>query len=143
MISKRQALQIARLAAGLCVSAGLIYFIYRKDSPAIVTVLVMLTIFLFSVLNARSSRFANSPFLAAISQCGSRTPLRDLAKAAICLLTILAFSVGMAVGAKRGVIPDNNLVAGIWLVVCVVGTIATVIFLFRALILLVYGARRQ
>ena len=134
MMSKTKVLEIARLAAGLCVSAGLIYFIYSKNSPAAVVALIILTVFLFSVLSRGPSALYNNRYFAEIAKSGSRTPLRDLAKALVCFVALMAFTIGLAIGVKHKLIPDNYVIAGCWVAVVVVVGLAAVFFAGRALI---------
>jgi hypothetical protein len=141
MISKTKVLEIARLAAGLCVSAGLIYFIYSKNSPAAVVALIILTVFLFSVLSRRPPALYNNRYFAEIAKSESRTPLRDLAKALVCFVALMAFTIGLAIGAKHKLIPDNFVIAGCWVAVVVVVGLAAVFFAGRALI--VFRAHRN
>jgi hypothetical protein len=143
MISKPQALKIARVVAGLCVSAGLIYFVYRKNSPFVVTVVIGLAVVSFSIFSKRPAALLKSPYITAIANVGSRKPLRDLARAVVCFAAMMAFTIGMAIGVKHKVIPDNNLIAGTWFVLMIGGAVAAVVFLFRALIPIMYGPRRD
>jgi len=112
MISKPQALKIARVVAGLCVSAGLIYFVYSKNSPFVVTVVIGLAVVSFSIFSKRPATLLRNPYITAIASVGSRKPLRDLARAVVCFAAMMAFTIGMAIGVKHKVIPDNNLIAG-------------------------------
>jgi len=141
MISKTKVLEIARLVAGLCVSAGLIYFVYSKNSPAAVVALIILTVFLFSVLSRGSPALYNKRYFAEIAKLGSQTPLRDLAKALVCFVALMAFTIGLAIGVKHKLIPDNYVVAGCWVAVVVVAGLAVVFLAIRALI--VFRAHRD
>ena len=142
MISKQQALKIARVVAGLCVSAGLIYFVYSKNSPLLVTVVIGLTIVSFSIFSKRPPTLLRNPYITTMANAGSRKPLRDLAMAIVRFGGLMAVSIGMAIGVKHKVIPDNYLTTGIWIALMIAGTVATVVFLFRVLIRIRYGAGR-
>jgi hypothetical protein len=142
MISKPQILNIARLLAGLCVSAGLIYFAYSKNY-FVITVLIGLAIMCFSIFSRRPAAVLGTPYIKALASVGGRKPLRDLAKAVVCFSATIAVTIGLAIGVKHNVIPDNNLVGAAWLVLMVGGVIAAVVFLFRALIPIMYGSRRD
>jgi hypothetical protein len=143
MISKPQALKIARVVAGLCVSAGLIYFVYSKNFPLVVTAVIGLTIVSFSIFSKRPPALLRNPYITAMANVGSRKPVRDVAMTLVCFGALMTVSIGMAIGVRHKVIPDNNLTSGIWIVLMIAGTVATVVFLFRALIWIKYGPRRD
>jgi signal transduction histidine kinase len=134
VISKPKVLEITRLVAGLCVSAGLIYFVYSKNSPAAVVALIILTVFLFSVFSRGSPALYNNRYFAEIEKSGSQTPLRDLAKASVCFVALMAFTIGVAIADMHKLIPDNYVITGCWVGVVAVSGLAAVFFAVRALI---------
>jgi hypothetical protein len=143
MISKAQALKIARTVAGFCVAAGLIYFLYNKNSPPAVSTLIILAVVFFFILRRRSGALDKNPYLPEIQRLGSRTPVRDLVKALICFVAMMVVTIGGAIGVKNKVIPDNYLTAGVVVVVIVGGGLAVGFFVLRALIRLMFGGRRE
>jgi hypothetical protein len=143
MISKAQVIKIARTVAGLCVAAGLIYFLYSKNSPPAVSTLIILAVVVFFVLRRRSGALDNNPYIPEIANLGSRTPLRELARALVSFVAMMAVTIGGAIGVKHKVIPDNYFTAGIIGVVIVGGALAVGFFLFRAFVPLMFGGRRN
>jgi hypothetical protein len=142
MIPKSRALKIARTVAGLCLAAALIYGLYSKNSPPVVGTLITLAAVFFFIILRRSGALGKNQHIQDVAKLGSRTPLRDLAKALGCFVAMMALSIGIAIGIRRQVIPDNNIVATL-LTVVILGGAATVGFsLFRALIPGMFGSRR-
>lgn len=140
---KAQALKIIRTVAGLCVAAGLIYFLYSKNSPPAVSWLIILAVAFFFILRRRSGALDKNRYLSEIQKLGSRSPLRDLARALFCFVAMMAFTIGGAIGVKHEVIPDNYVTAGGLVVVIVAGSLTVGFFLLRALIPLMFGGRRD
>jgi hypothetical protein len=58
MTSKTQALKIVRTVVG--VGAGLIYFLYSKNSPPMVGWLITLAVVFFAILSRRSGVYAKN-----------------------------------------------------------------------------------
>lgn len=143
MITRAQASKLARTVAGLCVAAGLIYFLYSKNSPPAVSGLIMLAVVFFFIVRRRAGALDNNPYIPEIAKLGSRTPLRELARALVCFVAVMAVTIGGAIGVKHKVIPDNYFTAGIMVVMIVGGALAVGVFLFRAFIPLMFGARRS
>lgn len=142
MIPKAQALKIARTVAGLCLTAALIYGLYSKNSPPVVGTLITVAAVFFFILLRRSGALDKNQNIQDIAKLGSRTPLRDLAKAFGCFVAMMALCIGTAIGIKHQVIPDNNIVATLLAVVILGGAAAVGFYLFRALVPGVFGARR-
>jgi hypothetical protein len=143
MMPKARVLLIARTIAGLCIAAGLIYGLYSKNSPPGVSALIVLAAVLFFVLRRRSGAFDKNPHIQEIAKLGSQAPLRDLAKSLGCFVAMMALVIGIALGVKHQVIPDNNLVATGMAVVILGGALAVGFFLFRALIPAMFGRSRR
>jgi hypothetical protein len=74
MITTERALKSARLALGLSLSAGLIFFLYSKSSPPIVGTLIMLAAVFFLFLDAEQARSTEVPIFGDLhcSVVGSR-----------------------------------------------------------------------
>jgi hypothetical protein len=139
MMPKSRLFRVARIVAGYCVAGGLIYFLYSEKSPPALSWIIMLVIGFFVLLSRRSGVFDKNPYFPAMRKWGSRTPLRDLAKALSCFVAMMAITFAEAVAIKHGVIPDNYFTLAPIVVVIVVGGLAFLFFLTRASIALAFG----
>ena len=139
MISKLRALKIARLVAGLCVSAGLIYFIYSKNSPPVVSGLIILAVVSFSILSRRSGVYGKNPYFRRLALVSSRKPLRDLGLAVLCFVLMMAIVIAMSIGVRVKVLPDNYVTGGFLIAVTVAGTIGILFFMSGVIGRLLYG----
>jgi hypothetical protein len=133
MTSKAQALKIARTAVGICVAAGLIYFLYSKNSPPAVSGLITLAVVFFLILRSRSGAFDKNPYLRRLALGSSRKPFRDLGIATVCFTAMMAIVIAMSVGVRNKVLPDNYVTAGFLLAV-VIGGMIPVLFLLAGVI---------
>jgi hypothetical protein len=140
-MTREQALKSVRLVLGLSLSAALIYFLYSKDSPPIVGTLITLAAVLFFILRRRSGAFDGSPYFRRLALVSSRKPLRDFFMALACAAATLASTVGIAVGVKRHVLPDNYVTVGFLLVVIIVGIVGMLFFMSGVIGRIFYGPR--
>jgi hypothetical protein len=98
MMSKAQAMKNARTIAGLCIAAGLIYFLYSDKSPPVVTWLIMVAVVFFIALKRRSGVYDKSPYFRRLAMASSRKPLRDFALAVACFVATLAVTLAIVTG---------------------------------------------
>lgn len=139
MISKLQAWKIARTVAGLCVAAGLIYFLYSDKSPPVVTWLIILAVVFFIALKRRSGVDDKNPYLRRLAMVSSRKPLRDFALAVACLVATLAVALGIVAGIDHNVLPDNKVTWGILIVAIFAGIAAVMFFMSGIIGRVIYG----
>jgi hypothetical protein len=131
MIAKPRALKIALIVAGLCIAAGLIYFLGDK-SPPIVSGLVVVGVVFFLTLMRKAGVY-KSPTFRRLAMGSSRTPLRDFALAVVCFLATVAVTLAILAGVNNNVLPDNKMTEGILLVVIFAG-IAVIMFFMSGVI---------
>jgi hypothetical protein len=116
-----------RFAIALCWVAALFYSIYVRnyEAPAIL-ILVAFFAYFISKRKSGDSEKATDPFK--FFRQGGSSPVRELAKGLAWLIGYLL--VGLGIGSK---IPDVQLGVAFALSVVVIGAIAFVLFLIRAL----------
>ena len=139
MTSKMQPLKIARTAVGVCVSAGLIYFLYSKNSPPFVGWLITLAVVFFGILSRRSGVYAKNPHFRRLAVGSSRTPVRDFCMAVLCFAAMMAIVVALAIGVRNKVLPDNYVTAGILLAVVIAGMMGILYFMSGVIVRILHG----
>lgn len=139
MISKPQARKIVRGAVGLCLAAGLIYFLFDKNSPRIVGGLITLAGIFFFILSRRAGVYDSSPYFRRLAMVGSRKPFRDLAMAVACFAATMAFTIAIAIGVKSRILPDNYVTAGFLVIVLIVGILGVFFFISGVIGRVLYG----
>jgi hypothetical protein len=108
MQPRPQVWNIVRVIAGLCVAAGLIYFLYSDKSPPIVSVLIVIAVVFFLRVKRKSGVFAQSPTFRRLAMVSSSKPLRDFGLAVACLVATLVVTLGIVAGVDHNVLPDNK-----------------------------------
>jgi hypothetical protein len=139
MIPKTQALKIARLLVALALSAGLLYFLYSKNSPRPVSWLITLAILFFMTLMRRSGVFDKSPGFRRLALASSRKPLRDFFMAVVCFAVTMVIVIAISIGVREKVLPDNYVTGGFLLVVIVGGLLGVLFFISGVIGRLMYG----
>jgi hypothetical protein len=139
MMSKPQALKIARTVVGLCVAAGLIYFLYSKKSPPATSWLIILAVVFFMTLSRRSGVYEKNPYFRRLAMVSSRKPLRDLSLAVVCFVVTMAVTIAISIAVRDKVLPDNYVTVGFLLVVIVGGTIGVLFFISGVIGRVLYG----
>ena len=134
-----QPLKIARTVVGVCVSAGLIYFLYSKKSPPIVGWLITLAVVFFGILSRRSGVYAKSPHFRRLALGSSRTPVRDFCIAFLCFVAMMAIVIALSIGVRNKVLPDNYVTAGFLLAVVIGGMIGILYFLSGVIVRILHG----
>lgn len=133
MISKLQAVKLARTVVGLCLAAGLIYFLYSKDSPRAVGWLITLAAMGFFILSRRAGVYDDSPYFRRLSLVSSGKPLRDLGMAIVCFVTTMAITIVITIAVRDQVLPDNNVTVGFLVVALAVGGLGVLFFVSRVI----------
>lgn len=141
MITREQALKSVRLVLGLSLSAGLIYFLYSKNSPPVVGTLITLAAVLFFILRRRSGAFDGNPYFRRLALVSSRKPIRDFIMSLVCFAATLASTVGIAVAVKHHVLPDNYVTVGFLFAVIIAGIVGMLFFLSGVIGRIFYGPR--
>jgi hypothetical protein len=139
MIMKTRALTIARTVVGVCVVAGLIYFLYGKNSPPAVGWLITLVVVVFVILSRRSGVYDKNPYFRRLAVGSSRKPLRDLGMAIICFVAMMAVTIAISIGVRDKVLPDNYVTVGFLLVVIVGGIIGVLFFISGVIVRVLHG----
>jgi len=139
MISKAQVWKIARTIAGLCVAAGLIYFLFSDKFPPVVSWLIILAVVFFIALKRRSGVYDKSPTFRRLAMVSSSRPLRDFALAVVCFVATLAVTLAIVAGVKNNVLPDNKVTGGILLVVIFAGIAGVMFFMSGVIGRAIYG----
>jgi hypothetical protein len=121
MLYKPQAMKIARTVSGVCVLAGLLYFLYSERSPPIVKGLIVLAVVFFVAMKRRTGVYDKNPVFRRLAMGSSRAPLRDLSLAAACFVATIAATLAIVAAVKNNVLPDNNVTVGILIVVIFAG----------------------
>jgi hypothetical protein len=129
----------ARTAAGLCVGAGLIYFLYSKNSPPVVSALIVVAVMFFAILKRKSGVYAKNPYFQRLAMGSSRTPVRDFCIAVACFIAMLAIVIAMSIGVRNKVLPDNYVTVGFFIAVIIVGSIAMLFFLAGVISRVLHG----
>ena len=137
-MSKQQAWKIARTIAGLCVAAGLIYFLYSDRSP-LVTWLIILAVVFFIALKRRSGGDDKNPYLRRLAMVSSRKPLRDFALAVACFVAMIAVILAILAGIDHNLLPDNKVTMGILWMVIIAGIAGVMWFMSGIITRVVYG----
>lgn len=133
MQTKPQVWKIARTVAGLCVGAGLIYFLFSEKSPPIVIGLILLAVWVFVRQQRKAGLYDQSPTFRRLALVGSRKPLRDFGLAVACLVGTLAVTLGIVAGVDHKVLSDNKVTWGI-LIVAIFAGIAGVMWFMSGII---------
>jgi hypothetical protein len=139
MASKNQASKIARTVVGVCVSAGLIYFLYSKNSPPFVGWLITLALVFFVTLSRRSGVYAKNPYFRRLAVGSSRTPVRDFCNALLCFVAMMAIVIAMSIGVRNQVLPDNYVTAGFLLAVVIGGILGILFFISGVVVRILHG----
>jgi hypothetical protein len=139
MISKPQTMKIARTVVGLCLAAGLIYFLYSKNSPRAVGWLITLAAMGFFILSRRSGVYDNSPYFRRLSLVSSRKPLRDLGMAIVCFVATMAVTIAISVAVRDQVLPDNYVTVGFLVLMIGAGVLGVLFFISRVIGRIFYG----
>jgi len=126
MVTKPQALKIARTVVGICVAAGLIYFLYSKKSPPAVSWLISLAVVFFV---RRAGVYEKNPYLRRLAMVSSRKPLRDFGLAVACFVATMVVTIGISIAVRDKVLPDNYVTAGLLIVAIVVGMLGILFFI--------------
>lgn len=121
MESRPPTVKIARTIAGLCIAAGLIYFLYSERSPPVVKGLIVLAVVFFVGVRRRTGVYDKNPAFRRLAMASSRTPLRDLSLAAACFVATIAVTLAIVAAVKNNVLPDNKVTVGILVVVIFAG----------------------
>lgn len=109
---KPQAFKIAKVVAGFCIAAGLLYFLYSKKSPPIVSGLIIVAVVFFLRLKRKAGVFDQSPIFRRMAMGSSSRPLRDFGLALACFLATMAVTLGIVAGVDHNVLPDNKVTWG-------------------------------
>jgi Na+/melibiose symporter-like transporter len=139
MISKPQALKIARTVVGLCLAGALIYGLYSKSLPRGVSSLIMLAVISFFILSRRSGVYAKNPYILKLAAGSSRRPFRDFGLSVACFLAAMAVTSGIAVAVKHNVLPDNYVTAGLLVAVIACGIVGMIFFISGVIVRMIYG----
>src|SRR6266404_3253842 len=139
MISKLQAMKLARTVVGLCLPAGLIYFLYSKNSPRAVGWLITLAALGFFILSRRSGVYDNSPYFRRLSLVSSRKPLRDLGMAIVCFVATMAVTIAITIAVRDRVLPDNYVTVGFLVLMIGAGVLGVLFFISRVIGRIFYG----
>jgi hypothetical protein len=139
MITREQAIKLVRLVVGVSLSAGLIYFIYSKNSPPGVSILITLAAALFFILRRRSGAFDGNPYFRRLALVSSRNPIRDFIMSMVCFAATLASSVGIAIAVKQNVLPDNYVTVGVLVAVIIAGIVGMLFFMSGVIGRIFYG----
>ena len=139
MISKLQAMKIARTVVGLCLAAGLIYFLCSKNSPRAVGWLITLAALGFFILSRRSGVYDNSPYFRRLSLVSSRKPLRDLGMAIVCFVATMAVTIAITIAVRDRVLPDNYVTVGFLVLMIGAGVLGVLFFISRVIGRIFYG----
>jgi hypothetical protein len=139
MISKLQAIKIARTVVGVCLAAGLIYFLYSKNSPRAVSWLITLAAIGFFILSRRSGVYDNSPYIRRLSLVSSRKPLRDLGMAIVCFVATMTVTIAITIAVRDQILPDNYVTVGFLAVVIAAGVLGVLFFMSGVIGRIFYG----
>ena len=139
MISKLQTMKLARTVVGLCLAAGLIYFLYSKNSPRAVGWLITLAAMGFFILSRRSGVYDNSPYLRRLALVSSRKPLRDLGMALVCFVATMAVTIAITIAVRDQVLPDNYVTVGFLVLMIGAGIFGMLFFISRVIGRMFYG----
>jgi hypothetical protein len=139
MTSKTQVLNVARLIVGLCIGAGLFYFLYSNKSPPVVGLLITAAVFFFVIISRRSGVYDNSPVFRKMALGSSEKPFRDFGLAVLAFVAMLAVTIAIAAGVKNKVFPDNWVSWGFLIAVIIVGMLAIIYFMFGVITRAFFG----
>ena len=133
MMSNPQGLKIGRAVVGIAIAAGLIYFLYSKDSPRVVGWLITVAAIIFFILSRRAGVYSDSPDFRRRAIGSSRKPLRDLGMAILCFVVTMAVTIAITIGVRNKVLPDNYVTVG-FLAVVIFGGMGGVIYFISGVI---------
>jgi L-lactate permease len=133
MMSKQQVWKIVLPIAGLCVIAALMYFFYGKQSPPIISGLIVVAVLLFVRLLRKSQAYQDGPRVQRQAAASSRKPVRDFALACACFVATVVITLLFLTGIDHNVLPDNKVTVGILFVVIFAG-IGGVMFFMSGII---------
>lgn len=141
-MTKQLILKIARIFAGICVAVGLLYFLYAKNVPPVVGVLIEIGMVAIIVSMRRAGVFDRIPHFDHMATLSSRFPIRDSLWALVCLVVAVVLSLAFGYGFKMQVIPDNYFAAISFAVVLVGLVLAFGFFVFRVFNSVIFGKGR-
>jgi Na+/melibiose symporter-like transporter len=139
MTPKPQGWKIAQIAAGLAVAAGLIYFLFSRKSPPIVSWLIIVAVWVFVRQQRKAGLYDERPTFRRLAMASSNRPWRDFGLAVACFLATMAVTLGIVAGVDHEVLPDNKVTYGI-LILAIIAGIAGVLFFMSGMIArVIYG----
>jgi hypothetical protein len=133
MISNPHILKIGRTVVGICIGAGLIYFLYSKNTPHAVGLLITIAAMVFAILSRRAGVYDNSPVFRRLAMVSSRKPYRDSGIAVLCFVATMAATIAVSIGIRDKVLPDNYVTVG-FLAVVIIGGIGGMLYFVSGVI---------
>ncbi|HEY6621267.1 MAG TPA: hypothetical protein VIY68_17100 [Steroidobacteraceae bacterium] len=137
MTPKPQVWKIARILAGVAITAGVIYFLHRVNSTTLRNGLILVVMLFF----ARFIRSLDTKDLTGPSQAvaSSNRPWRDFGLAVACFVATMAVTLGIAACVDHNVLPDNKVTEGILWAVIIAGIAGAMWFMSGIITRVVYG----
>jgi hypothetical protein len=139
LMSKQQFWKIVLPIAGLCIIAASMYFFYPKQSPPIISGLIVVAALLFVRLLRISQAYKNYPSVQRQAAVSSRKPLRDFGLAVACFVAMMAVILAILTGIDHNLLPDNKVTERILWVVIIAGIAGVMWFISGIVTRVVYG----
>lgn len=104
---KLQMVKIARIAVGVCIAAGLLYFLYANNVPPIIRTLIEIGAVVLVISMGKAGVFDKDPTFRQAAKFSGKSPIRDILWALACFVVAMVLAGAMGYGVRIRVIPDK------------------------------------